>query len=180
MDATVSTLNIAKLPAFWKTNPYNVKLTIGSNDIVLWGCSIPTERKHYEELKERGITDIFCLMDSREYYKEFFTTFAQEISHSLGITIHQFPIKEFHIPTMDQVKTIWNIVKDVSTKGGNVAVHCSMGLGRTVIILASIMILNGTPMNDAIRQLSMVNPRSAFNLTQEFFLIDLSQDVTLC
>lgn len=89
-----------------------------------------------------------------------------------GLHVIHFPINDYSVP--GHLTTFHSFILDLVSrlKKGNILIHCSAGIGRTGLVASSILISNGSKVEDAIRQVREVRPGSVENAEQKRFLED--------
>jgi len=74
-----------------------------------------------------------------------------KIYESEGFEVVHLPIQDFGIPEISRIREVISIVASHSESGGNVAIHCHAGVGRTGMFLACLAkITKGYSPEDAI------------------------------
>ncbi|MEN2974419.1 MAG: dual specificity protein phosphatase family protein [Candidatus Caldarchaeales archaeon] len=116
------------------------------------GCGRPASFNQVKWVKERGITMIISLTESR---------LPEEWIEPLNIKYLHIPIKDHTAPEPDTIKKIVEeVIKEVDS-GGKVLVHCAAGLGRTGVILASyLLVKKRVPPEEGIRMVREMRPGS--------------------
>ena len=72
-----------------------------------------------------------------------------------GVEFRNFPIPDRHVPRSTQAfREFISLLHQERTKGRNIAVHCRAGIGRSSLLLASLLTLDGHTAEDAFRRIS--------------------------
>ncbi|HKE59718.1 MAG TPA: dual specificity protein phosphatase family protein [Pyrinomonadaceae bacterium] len=104
-------------------------------------------------LKESGVDVVVSLLESAEI-AAFDLGWEKEACLAQGISFRSFPITDRSVPS--SVRETLNFVHDLSDllQGGhNVAIHCLAGIGRSTIIAACVLLLNGMSIDDALSRI---------------------------
>jgi len=75
-------------------------------------------------------------------------------SREEGLEFHAFPIPDRGVPPSreDLIKLVGKLEKALET-GKNVAVHCRQGIGRSSLVIASVLVSAGEEPNEAFRRI---------------------------
>jgi atypical dual specificity phosphatase len=84
-----------------------------------------------------------------------------------GIEPVHLPIEDFCAPTYEQQVTFVQTVARAREQGLRVGVHCAAGLGRTGTMLATWLVAEGLPAEQAIAQIRRLRPGSIETAEQE-------------
>lgn len=87
-----------------------------------------------------------------------------------GIELHHFPIPDMGVPALATAARICRDVTRWMRQGSVVAVHCHAGLGRTGLVLATILVWEGLSPQAAIDSLRAERKGYLQNRAQEFFV----------
>ncbi len=107
-----------------------------------------------ENLKKNKVGVLVSLLEKEEIF-ELGLQKEDAICKSHGISFINFPITDRDIPkTGDKADNLINHLTDKITEGYSIVIHCRMGIGRSSIIAASILLKNGSNADDAINSIS--------------------------
>ncbi len=101
-------------------------------------------------LKESGIDVVVSLLESSEI-AGFELGYEKEACLAKGISFLSFPITDRSVPS--SVRETSSFAHDLSAllhTGRNVAIHCLAGIGRSTIIAACVLLLNGLSVDDTL------------------------------
>lgn len=106
-----------------------------------------------EHLQKQGIDTLVSLLEKQEI-KELALEAEESLCEQLGIHYINFPIKDRQPPTIFQeslnfVQTLYAYFQN----GHSICVHCRMGIGRSAMISAALLIQEGTLNTTACLQL---------------------------
>ncbi|HEY0755103.1 MAG TPA: protein-tyrosine phosphatase family protein [Ktedonobacteraceae bacterium] len=78
-----------------------------------------------------------------------------EVCQSQGVSYRSYPILDHHVPpwSLATFKLLEDLQEELA-RGKHVAVHCRMGLGRSALIAASVLVLSGLTPEQACEMLS--------------------------
>ena len=99
--------------------------------------------------------------------------FAAELEQA-GIVGRHFPIRAYGIPDLDDTLLLCEEVAALMAQGTKVAFHCWAGLGRTGVLLASQLVVGGSPPTAAIAHVRAVIPGAIETREQAEFVYDLA------
>jgi protein tyrosine phosphatase (PTP) superfamily phosphohydrolase (DUF442 family) len=68
------------------------------------------------------------------------------------------PTVDDHAPTLEQLQTGVDFIRQVLQEGGKVYVHCASGVGRAPTMAAAYLISTGLSMDEALALISQVRP----------------------
>lgn len=107
-----------------------------------------------------GASTVLSLIETHEFSRLGVPGFAQ--------TIGQTPLRWLHLPITDMqtpgeaTRTAWQVHSHTLTQalaqGERVLVHCAAGLGRTGMLVAKLLVLQGMPAEGAIAQVRAARP----------------------
>ena len=93
-----------------------------------------------------------------------------------GLRVRRFPIADFGVPT--DVPAFERLLDEIGRRlgeGGGVLVHCNAGLGRTAVVLASVLKVHGLA-DDPVSELRRIyRPTAMQEPRQEAFVRRLSR-----
>ena len=110
-------------------------------------------------MQDSGIESVVCLLPKSQlaYYREDLLQSYREAFGSDNI-LHA-PIEDFHISTLENVKSVLGFLKESEAHSKKVVVHCSGGIGRTGHILAAWLVhARGFGVHEAIEAIKKSHP----------------------
>lgn len=116
------------------------------------GSSNPTDAE-LERLYSNGFRLLVCLLDEQEQSPRYDPLRALR----LGYARQSIPVRDFHAPTVGQLKRFVDLVRSVGVKS-KVIVHCEGGTGRTGTMAAAYWIAKGLRASQAIEKVRRVRP----------------------
>lgn len=116
------------------------------------GSSNPTDAD-LERLHSDGFRLVVCLLDEQEQSPRYDPVRAL----LLGYTRQSIPVRDFHAPSVGQLKQFVDLVRSVGAKS-KVVVHCEGGTGRTGTMAAVYWIAKGLCASQAIEKIRLVRP----------------------
>lgn len=131
------------------------------------------------KLKERDINCIVSLLERSEIYeleieKEAF------FCNKNGIDYINYPIKDRGIP---EKKTFINLIIEIYKRvkqSEKIVIHCRMGIGRTSMVSAGVLIMNGTDPNIVFELLTKRRTLSVPDThIQKDWILDLKNDLSI-
>lgn len=95
-------------------------------------------------LKGDGVDILVSLLTPEE--EEYLGLLAEgETARGHGLIFHSHPVWDRGIP--DDPGPLWTLARDLAgrhAEGKTIVAHCRMGIGRSPLLLASIMVLRGS------------------------------------
>jgi atypical dual specificity phosphatase len=92
-------------------------------------------------LERQGVTAIVSLIEPPAGLAEY---------GAAGFGAHHLPLRNFGVPTLEQLESFCRIVDAETARGGAVAAHCQFGVGRTGIMLIGYLVHEGRSLGEAI------------------------------
>jgi protein-tyrosine phosphatase len=79
------------------------------------------------------------------------------ICHKHGIEFISFPMLDKSVPdSLTHARTLVSKIGDALSEGKNVAIHCRMGIGRSALMVASVLVTQGVSVDDAFHRIGAV------------------------
>jgi protein-tyrosine phosphatase len=149
----------------------------------LWGAgrpSYPDEPPTAEAVetgvlawRESGVDLVLSLIEDWEVPRRapgLFEALARQ-----RIEVQRFPIADFGVPReAPAFGRLLRIVADRLATGDGILVHCNAGLGRTAVVLASVLKVHGLALDPVTELRRIYRPTAMQDLLQETFVRDLS------
>ena len=105
-------------------------------------------------LKAAGIDILVSMLPSSEAEILGLTT-EQEAAARAGLDFQSFPLPDGGIPTASEPYLAFvDLLREKLRAGHSVGVHCYASIGRSSLLLATILILEGLTPNDAFQRLT--------------------------
>lgn len=105
-------------------------------------------------LRSEGVDVLACLLTDEELGR-FGLAREQELCEALGIEFLSFPITDHSVPPRDeQTFAFLRSVYERVASGRSVVAHCFAGIGRSSLVAASVMVLQGFRVVDAFDAIS--------------------------
>ena len=92
-----------------------------------------------QTIVDRGITDVMVLMQHSEFRKYRVPDLLEEYAKA-GLRVHHHEMEDGTVPSLHQLFHSVQTLEAVISQGGRVLVHCYGGLGRTCLIVASLLL----------------------------------------
>ena len=112
----------------------------------LWTMAAPEGDDRLEEqielLRDAGVTTLVSLLDEREAAG---LGLADErvIAGRAGVRFVQLPTSDFGVPERSAALTVARELRNELLAGGGVAIHCRAGIGRSSLLAAVVLRLEG-------------------------------------
>ena len=123
--------------------------------------------------REAGISYVLSLIEDWEVPRRapgLFDALARE-----GIELERYPIVDFGVPR--DAAGFARVLRDVGRRlaeGDGILVHCNAGLGRTAVVLASILKVHGLVLDPVTELRRIYRPTAMQEPVQEAFVRGLS------
>jgi atypical dual specificity phosphatase len=121
---------------------------LGASDTRLRACAYPRTARALAGLAADGIT---VLVNTERAHPA-----PRLAAHGLR-EVH-VPIRDFGVPTADQIDRVVAALDQALAGGERVAVHCGAGLGRTGTLLACYLVARGLPADAAVARIRQARP----------------------
>ena len=121
-----------------------------------------------EELRDRGVSLLVTLT---------LEAIDPTALRAGGIEPLHLPVRDFGVPTFEQLDTFVERTTEAITRGGAVAAHCFAGMGRTGTFLASYLAATELDAKGAIGMIRELRPGSIETYEQERIVVDYAQRV---
>ncbi len=116
------------------------------------GSSNPNDAD-LESLYSDGFRLVVCLLDEQEQSPRYDPVRAVRF----GYTRQNIPVRDFHAPSVVQLKQFVDLVRSVGANS-KVVVHCEGGTGRTGTMAAAYWIAKGLSASQAIEKIREIRP----------------------
>jgi atypical dual specificity phosphatase len=103
--------------------------------------------------------------------------FPRDRLRAFGIEGRHLPIRDMGVPAERHVASLCAGLDRAFAANRGVAIHCKAGLGRTGLVLASILTWRGTPGPEAITTVRAVEPKYIQTPSQEDFVLRFAEMV---
>jgi protein-tyrosine phosphatase len=82
-------------------------------------------------------------------------------SHEEGLEFYPFPVPDYGVPRsrMEFAKVVKRLERALES-GKNVAIHCRQGIGRSSLLIASLLVAAGEKPDEAFRRIEKARGRS--------------------
>lgn len=145
----------------------------------LYAMRCPASNQIVETLsavKHEGIGHVVSLLEQNEA-KKLGVVQEADICLRLGMAYQNYPIKDFS--TVVDRNSFIELVEDLHRRlfsGENIIVHCYAGIGRTGLLIGSILIYDDLPAKDAIEIMSAARGRNMPQTQEQYeYLLDLEE-----
>ena len=130
----------------------------------LLGSSNPDDA-FLEQLFSKGFRVLISLLEESAQVPNY-----EPAQLSDGWVRHNLPIKDFHAPSLEQLRTFVTMVE--AQEQAKILVHCQGGLGRTGTMAAAYFIYKGMTTSEAIDHVRQLNSRAIETPEQEHALFE--------
>ncbi len=120
-------------------------------------------------LFENGSRMLVCLEERRPY--------DIDVVRNGGLEFHHFPIADMAAPSFDQALSICRLAESAIRAKRGVTVHCRGGLGRTGVVLASILIWFGDSPDVALARVRGAERHALQSVAQVSFIFDFADRI---
>jgi atypical dual specificity phosphatase len=117
-------------------------------------------------LRDLGITALVSLDEAG---------ISSDVVRRQGLDHLHLPVPDFEPPTIKQAERFTDYVDEQVARGGQVAVHCGAGIGRTGTMLSAYLIATGMSSADAINLVRQRRRGSVESTTQLAFLQEFAR-----
>lgn len=155
---------------FWVDAPHIGRLAVVSR---------PREAGHFIELKQAGVDVLVSMLAAEEAASVGLADQASQCADA-GIEFFHLPIIDHGIPSaVEPVETLVAILKQRIADGQGVAAHCYAGLGRSPLMIASVLIRHGIDADDACALISSARGYNVPEMATQFqWLLDFEKLAT--
>jgi protein-tyrosine phosphatase len=100
-------------------------------------------------LRESGVDVVVSLLQRAEIV-ELDIELEELVCQAQGISFLSFPITDRTVPSSPkETISFAQSISDLLHSGKNVSIHCRAGIGRSSVIAACVLLLNGMPLDEA-------------------------------
>jgi protein-tyrosine phosphatase len=128
-----------------------------------------------ETLRYKYFTDVLVSLMTSDEYIDCQMTSLHEKCKQYNIELIKFPIIDHDVPKRTQLLKFHDLISSILNKlsnNYNVVVHCQGGLGRTGLVVASLLLRVGFHPKDAILYCRAIRPRTISTQEQEKYIYD--------
>ncbi len=98
------------------------------------------------------------------------------IDHGVPTTANEFlyvylPIQDNELPDLDRLHAIAKLAAELVHRGDRVLAHCGMGLNRSALLIALVLMYQGMDARDAVARCRQRRPGALYNATFEEYLL---------
>ena len=111
----------------------------------------PEELDEFVWLREQGIQLLIALSE---------TPPRRDYANEAGLLILHVPVEDMHPPSQKQIELCMSAIQKAHSQDMAVGVHCTAGLGRTGVIVACYLIMQGMAAKNAIARVRRLRPGS--------------------
>lgn len=102
----------------------------------------------------------------------------EDQARQAGLTVLRVPIPDFHAPTLSDINTVVQFIRQSLSNDQAVVVHCTAGLGRTGTVLACWLVSQGLSPGNAIFAVRSKRPGSIETNEQEQIVFDYADSIS--
>lgn len=136
------------------------------DDVVEGGlflCEMPgscADLSEYEtEMRARGVTRVLCLAPLEEVRRKS-PKYAEKLQDGrFGWPVDFFAIRDYGIPSADEMVRKARHVAALLREGERVVVHCGAGIGRTGMVAIAVLMALGLSLDEAAARIKEAGPR---------------------
>jgi protein-tyrosine phosphatase len=110
-------------------------------------------------LAAAGVTVIVSLLTDAEM-AELELTGEAEAAQASGLAFYRLPTEDHHAPDLDAGRALAGALQRLLADGAGVAIHCQYGIGRSSTLAAMVLVLEGTPPEQAWKVISAARGRT--------------------
>lgn len=127
-------------------------------------------------MRREGVGVLVCLLEYGEML-ELELEREREMCEAAGMAWIHFPIADRKVPAMGEkyVQLVRNVTERLR-EGAKVVVHCRMGIGRTGMVAAGVLIRGGMSTEEAFAQLSQVRMLKVPDTEQQVRWVEQQRD----
>ena len=130
-------------------------------------------------LKMSGVNVVASLLE-REEVSELDIIDEQSFCEACGISYLSFPIRDFGVPhSKQETLGFAGSLRDCLREGRSVVIHCRQGIGRSSLMAACVLLLSGTPADEAFKRIEEARGRPAPDTPeQREWVFRLAEDIS--
>jgi protein-tyrosine phosphatase len=121
-------------------------------------------------LAAAGVTVVVSLLTDAEM-AELGLSGEAEAAQASSLTFYRLPTEDRHAPDPGAGRALAGTLQDLLAEGAHVAVHCRFGIGRSSTLAAMVLVLEGTPPDQAWTQISAARGRTVPDSAAQLELI---------
>jgi protein-tyrosine phosphatase len=115
-----------------------------------------------EQLRADGFSVLISLLREDDQAPRYDVARAT----ALGFVRHNIPVKDFHPPTVDQLRRFVTLIRELP-QGAKTVVHCEGGTGRTGTFAAAYWVAKGMTAADAVAHVRKARRHAVETAAQE-------------
>lgn len=105
-------------------------------------------------LKEQGATTLVSLLESSES-RELDLMAEPEVAKTVGLEFFSFPIPDHEVPpSFVEARRFIRSMSERMGEGGALVFHCRAGIGRSALVAAAVLLLQGLSLEEVVERLS--------------------------